>query len=209
MDRLPNGSCWEVSVDSSVLLTELLELLEGDTTWYPGSRASIVNSRHLSTFYSSASDTESTSSDHDHLAVKITSSLVFDWKNTPDHSCTHLYEEFDKALESRQNCKAAYDREQASAFTSQTALDAREGSSKRVASSDRVIFPRPVNYLLSSGPPSPASPFNLSSPVSPIFPSDPLSSPAKIRFWPRSGFSSILKAPLAQIFKTRPSSDQL
>lgn len=204
MNQTASGLCSEGFVDSSTLLTELLDLLETDTIWSPGSRTSIVKSYHLSAHYSSASDTESIGSDFSRLSVK-TDSLVLG-----EETCLgDPREEFVEAIESNQNFKDEVDREPANKISSQAALDAHEGSSALVASSGRLTLPRPVDTLLSFDLPSTVSSFNLPSSISQSAPSEPSLSPAKTRSWPRSGFSSRLKTPLAQIFKKRPSSDQL
>lgn len=205
MNQTASGLCSEGFVDSSTLLTELLDLLETDTIWSPGSRTSIVKSYHLSAHYSSASDTESIGSDFSRLSVK-TDSLVLG-----EETCLgDPHEEFVEAIVSNQNCKDEVDREPANKIiSSQAALDAHEGSSALAVSSDRLTLPRPVDTLLSFDLSSTVSSFNLPSSISQSAPSEPSLSPAKTRSWPRSGFSSRLKTPLAQIFKKRPSSDQL
>jgi hypothetical protein len=173
----------------------LLDLLETDPLWSPGSRTPAVNSHHLSAYYSSASDTDSVVSNCDHLVVETTESLDASEANVPGDSCSS--DELVEAIQLNLIRKADIGCEQASAVALQASLDAREGSPSRVPTFDRVIPPHSVNNFL---------PFDLPSTVSP---SRPTLSPAKARSWPRGRFSQKIKAPLSQIFKKRHSSDQL
>jgi hypothetical protein len=204
LNQTASALCSEGFVDSSALLTELLDLLETDSIWSPGSRASIIKLYHLSAYYSSASDTESIGSDFGRLSVK-TDSLVFGEETSISEPPKKVVEAFN----SNQNCKDEVDCEQKDNSSLEAAIDAHEASSALPAFSERLTIPRSFGTLLSFDLSSTVSPSNLPSSISQSFTSGPSLSPVTIRSWPRSGFSSKIKRPLAQIFKKRASSDQL
>ncbi|KAJ5190625.1 uncharacterized protein N7498_009610 [Penicillium cinerascens] len=195
LDLLTDGLFKGGAVHSSILLAELLELLETDAVWSPRNRTPAVNSQHLSAFYSTASDTESLSNDCDHLSVGTTESLDAPEANFPGDSCS--YEELEESLQLNLDCKSEIDCEEVGGVHSQTTPVTREGSPSRVPCIDRLTPPHPVDDFLPSDLPSTISP------------SHPFLYPAKARSWPRSGFRQRLKAPLSEIFKKRHSSNQL
>lgn len=195
LDLLTDGLCKGGAFYSSILLAELLELLETDAVWSPRHRSPAVNSQHLNAYYSTASDTESLSSDCDHLSVGTTKSLGAPEANIPGDSCS--YEELVEALQLNLDCKSEIDCEEVGGVHSQTTLVTREGSPSRVPCIDRLTPPHPVDDFL---------PSDL---LSTIPPSHPSLYPVKARSWPRSGFRQRFKAPLSEIFKKRHSSNHL